>query len=185
MKNFPRLPSDPMLALSAPDRRRDIARIRALLERGRLVTLTGPHGAGKSALALRTALLLNRAFVGGVIACDLSPATTLGDFVERVAHAVGRDIGDRPPVQALGDVEVSLAERGPTLLVLDGVDGLNGLAPSTIGRWHDLSGSLSFLVTARKPLGWRGERVYPVHPAESTLVLPGKRQVTPLRKSRD
>ena len=60
------------------------------------------------------------------------------------------------------DVEAmtaSLAPRGPTLIVLDGVDRCLDSAATTIGRLSGHCPNVAFVATARGPLGTPGERV--------------------------
>lgn len=92
----------------------DLARCADLLRRGRLLTLTGAGGAGKTRLALRLAAMLAARFPGGVWWIDLAPLTG----PEAVTGAVARAV---PAVPAGADLDVMaevLGEAG-TLLVLD------------------------------------------------------------------
>ena len=53
----------------------DLARIEALLGTGRLVTVLGPGGAGKTRLALEAAGRLRGRYPGGTWLVDLAPVT--------------------------------------------------------------------------------------------------------------
>src|SRR5262252_3291482 len=79
----------------------DLARVRKMLAEGRLVTLTGPGGAGKTRLAIELAALLSRespadaAGPGGepagcqVTIVELTAVTDPGDVPYAVLHALG------------------------------------------------------------------------------------------------
>ena len=77
----------------------DVTRVRKMLAEGRLVTLTGPGGAGKTRLAIELAALLSRespaAGPGGepdgcpVTLVELTPVTDPGDVPYAVLHALG------------------------------------------------------------------------------------------------
>src|SRR5215469_6974233 len=78
-------------ALPAPlttfvGREGDLARVRPLLERARLVTLVGPGGVGKTRLAVEAAAAAVSAFPAGVTMADLGPVLAGG----LVSYAVAR-----------------------------------------------------------------------------------------------
>ena len=70
-------------------REREVARIDALLEHERLVTLTGPGGMGKTRLALHTAAAQTRRFQGGVHFVSLVPV----DGPSRSCRSPSRRLG--------------------------------------------------------------------------------------------
>jgi len=70
-------------------RETELARAAALLAEARLLTLTGPGGAGKTRLALRLASAVAKDFPDGVWFVDFSPLSG-GEFVwEQVAITLG------------------------------------------------------------------------------------------------
>ncbi len=83
-----------MSSLSAPltrfvGRENELAEAAALLAEARLLTLTGPGGAGKTRLALRLASAVAEGFPDGVWFVDLS-ALSGGEFVlDKVAITLG------------------------------------------------------------------------------------------------
>ena len=59
-------------------REAELARLSALLEQARLITVTGPGGVGKSRLALRAAAAAAPGFADGVRLVELSAAARAG-----------------------------------------------------------------------------------------------------------
>jgi non-specific serine/threonine protein kinase len=165
-----RLPAE---VTSFVDRRTELAELRRLLTTGRLVTLTGIGGAGKTRLALRVATTLRRAYPDGIWFVELG---ALSDG-ELVAYAVVEALNlpgasELPAARLLAD---HLAAR-QLMLVLDNCEHLVGacaeLAVALLGRCP----GLRVLCTSRQPLGVTGESVFTVPP----LAVPtdGKTPVT-------
>ncbi|HEU5385122.1 MAG TPA: LuxR C-terminal-related transcriptional regulator [Streptosporangiaceae bacterium] len=115
----------------------------ALLRRGRLVTLTGPPGAGKSRLLVEY-LIRNGLETGGFV--DLTEADPGADVTAAlVAAAAG-------------------ARGQETLLVLDGCDHVIGSCARTISALLRADGGLRVLATSREAFRIAGESVCPVPP---------------------
>lgn len=64
-------------------RREGLARLRALLSASRLITITGPGGAGKTRLAEEFAAALTRSFPGAIAVAYLADARAPADVVGR------------------------------------------------------------------------------------------------------
>src|SRR5690242_9969227 len=103
------------------DRPHDVAEVRRMLSTARLVTLTGPGGAGKTRLAARIAGGLACAFADGISPVDLTPVGE-GSLVEyAIADALGVcGTADVPTARQLVDF---LADR-ELLLVFDNCEHL-------------------------------------------------------------
>jgi len=153
-------------ALPAPlttfvGREGDLARVRPLLERARLVTLVGPGGVGKTRLAVEAAAAAVSAFPAGVTMADLGPVLEGG----LVSYAVARSVGLVPrspgPPQA-----VTAARIGGTrlLVVLDNCEHVVQAA-AEVALWliHKCP-RLAILATSREPLRVPGEVVVQVGP---------------------
>ncbi|WP_258020771.1 ATP-binding protein [Streptomyces anatolicus] len=137
----------------------ELAELAAALGTGRLVTVTGIGGVGKSRLALRAAAL-NRPRDGAWLA-DLAPLRD-ADLIEyAVAEALGlTDHTTRPPRQVLRE---HLAER-ELLLVVDGFEHLVDACASLLCELLVHSPGLRVLAVGRRPLETGGERLLPLAP---------------------
>src|SRR5207302_3976063 len=80
------------------DRELEVLRQHLLSEAGRLLTVTGPGGVGKTRLALAAARSVEAAFPDGVWFVDLVPLQDPADLDATIAHALHVDeVGVRSP----------------------------------------------------------------------------------------
>jgi len=145
----------------------EIAEIQALLRRpeGRLITLTGPGGSGKTRLALRAAATVLDQFPDGVFLVSLAPVTDAKLVGSAVVEALGLAVGDRSDVVLC--LKEHLRDRA-VLLVLDNFEHLldaSWLLPELLEGCP----GVRMLVTSRAVLRLSWERVFPVAP----LAVPG------------
>ncbi|MEE1738419.1 NB-ARC domain-containing protein [Streptomyces sp. BE147] len=142
-------------------RQAELARLERALATGRLTTLIGPGGVGKTRLALRGARLAAERYPDGAWWADLSPLYDAGPLLSTVSDAVGfADHTLRMPVDAL--CEWLMDKR--LLLVLDSCEHLRTSCGHLLGEILTTSPGLTVLVTSRQPLGTRGEHVLEVPP---------------------
>ena len=135
-------------------RRREASQAKDLLSCGRLVTLTGPGGIGKTRLALRVAAQVRRAIPGGVWLVELAQLTDGTLLGQTVVDALGlREHSPRPPLEILRD---HLADR-QVLLVLDNCEHLIDPCSALVGALLEASPGLKVVATSRQRLGIRGE----------------------------
>jgi predicted ATPase/class 3 adenylate cyclase len=141
-------------------RERELDDVARLMERARLVTLTGPGGTGKTRLALAVAERLRGQYPDGVWFVDLSPLSDPALVATSIGQALGlRDSGSRPPA----DVVTGYLRDKRLLLVLDNFEQVVEAAP-LVRELLAGSPGLVVLVTSRMPLRLSGEREFPVPP---------------------
>lgn len=123
---------------------------------GRIVTVLGLGGAGKTRLALEFARRRGARFGDGVVFVPLAGVTGADDLLETVASALGVDVeaGAQRADEQLRD---ALTER-EVLLVLDEFEPLVGHA-ARLGHWLAPVGAARVLITSRQRLALRGEAV--------------------------
>ncbi len=126
-----------------------------LVEKGRLVTVLGPPGIGKTSLAVHAAERLQARLPGWF--CDLSNQRTEAELAAQVMALFGK------AANAPEEVGEWLATLGPALLVLDNFEQLASAAPSVV-EWSRAAPELSILVTSRERLAVDGERVLELTP---------------------
>ena len=111
----------------------EIAAVRERLRGGRVVTLTGPGGCGKTRLALRVAALAEPGFHDGAWLVELAPLTDPALVPASVAQALGVSERDAPTAEA-GLVR-ELAGR-ELLVVLDNCEHGSDLRAAAHQRAH-------------------------------------------------
>jgi predicted ATPase/class 3 adenylate cyclase len=145
-------------------RRDDLDGLRELAGPGRVVTLTGIGGAGKTQLATRVAASLSDRHPDGVWWCDLTPLRSTDMIPSAVAATLG--FAMQPDLTPRRSVVDALARRR-ILLVLDNCEHLlDGVAPLVDAVVEGCPG-VAVLATSREPLGTGVERVWPVQPLDA------------------
>ncbi|WP_433355001.1 BTAD domain-containing putative transcriptional regulator [Micromonospora saelicesensis] len=143
-------------------REEELKRVGDLLVERRLVTLTGPGGAGKTRLAIEAA---GRVDVE-VRFVELAGLAHGSDVPQAVLSALGlRDAGLRAPAepgwQTTDRLVEALAERR-LLLVLDNCEHVLVDAARLAARLLSACPALRVLATSREPLGLAGEALCPL-----------------------
>src|SRR5688572_18411887 len=153
-------PSVPVPLTSLLGRERELTETERLLEKTRLLTLTGAGGSGKTRLALE---LARRAFdrFDDVIWVDLASIADPELIPEQLLESLGlREVPDVRDV----DVIIESLKLRHVLLVLDNcehlVDACASLAHSILSRCP----AVSMLATTREALGVPGEQTWLVPP---------------------
>ena len=147
-------------------RAESVSEVTVLLDRNRLVTVTGPGGAGKTRLADKVARQIAGGFADGVWLAELAPVRDPALVAAVVAAQLGvREQPGLPAVEALARV---LAQR-QLLLVLDNCEHVIGAAARLCGALLMACDDVRVLATSREPLRVAGEAGYRLGP----LALPG------------
>ncbi len=138
--------------------------VEAALKRGRLVTLTGVGGSGKTRLALEVGTRTVAGFPGGVWLVELAPVTDPTQVARAIADVLGiPGQPERDLVDVLGD---ALASRAAALLVLDNCEHVAGACAALVTRLLGRAAHLRVLATSRQPLSVPGEAVWPLPPLD-------------------
>src|SRR6202042_1665823 len=127
---------------------------------GRLVTLTGPGGVGKTRLALAVARRLQDRFGAGTVFAPLAAVTDPQLVLAGTRRALGADLGQAAsPLQALAE---QLGDDA-WLLILDNLEQVVEVARDLDELLARCPG-VAILATSRAALELRAEREYPVPP---------------------
>ena len=140
--------------------------VAGLLGECRLVTVTGPGGAGKTRLAGEVARQMAARFADGVWLAELALVQDLAQVPGVVATALGvRDLPGTSQVDALARV----LARQQLLLVLDNCEHVIAAAAELCAGLLVACDDVRVLATSREPLAVAGEARYRLGP----LALPG------------
>jgi predicted ATPase/DNA-binding CsgD family transcriptional regulator/transcriptional regulator with XRE-family HTH domain len=143
-----------------------VREVAALVDRNRLVTVTGPGGAGKTRLAGEVANQVAGRFVDEVWLAELAPVRDQALVAAVVAAALG--VREQPGLSAAGALARVLARR-QLLLVLDNCEHVIGAAAELCAGLLVACDDVRVLATSREPLRVAGEAGYRLGP----LALPG------------
>jgi predicted ATPase/DNA-binding CsgD family transcriptional regulator len=142
-----------------------VRQIAGLLDEYRLVTVTGPGGAGKTRLAGEVAKRVAGRFADGAWLAELAAVRDPAQVAAAVAVALG--IRELPSVAAAGALAGLLA-RQQLLLVLDNCEHVIGAAAALCAELLPACDDVRILATSREPLRVAGEARYRLAP----LTLP-------------
>ena len=147
----------------------EMARLRARIAGGRIVTLIGPGGVGKTRLAVETALEVASEWVDGVWLVDLASLDDAGLLPEAIAAVLG--VPPSPGRDRWVDVLEHLASRR-ALLVIDNCESFLAACADRLAALRAACPSVAILATSLEPLRVAGEHVQRVPP----LALPPEGQ---------
>ena len=151
----------PIPRTSLIGREQQVAEATQLLLRDdvRLLTLTGPGGAGKTRLAVAVAAAIADRFAAGVQFVSLASITHPDLVATALADALEiQQVANRTTPQLIGD---QLQNSGPFLLLLDNFEQVLPAA-TVVADTLEACPSLKILVTSRSCLRIYGEQEFPV-----------------------
>ncbi len=159
----------PAVLTSFVGRARELDEVAELLNRHRLVTVTGPGGVGKTRLAGEVARRVADRFADGVWLAELAGVTDPDLVPAAVATSLGIQQGGAASVmEALADV---LAAR-QVLLVLDNCEHLIDAVAALCATLLPAADDVRILATSREPAKVAGEARYRLPPL--SLAEPGQ-----------
>jgi len=137
--------------------------VKDALEQRRLVTLLGPGGVGKTALAAEVAHELEPEFER-VVAVELVSLSAPEHVLSEISRALFDEATNDP--QALAEA----LDLAPTLLVLDNCEHVIDRVAEVVASLLDGTAQLRILTTSRRPLDLGEEQTFPLRP----LATPGR-----------
>ena len=158
----PRTPAvDQILAPTKPlvGRESLLSEVKSQLQLGRVVTLVGPGGVGKSLLAHHTAVAVASRFRAGSWQISLAPVTEPDLVAQAVLDAMGHR---RLAGQSAADALTDAARDRPALILLDNCEHQLGAVAETVARLRAGGDEVTILATSRQRLGVPGEQLITV-----------------------
>src|ERR1700742_26403 len=149
----------PVQFTSFVGREADIAQVRELATKNRLVTLTGAGGVGKTRMAIQVAGQFSDEFSDGVWYVDLAPITDPDLVPITTARALG--LPEQPGRSTMEAVRRFVADR-QMLVVLDNCEHLLDATATLTVALLGAGPKLSLLTTSREPIGVAGEQSWRV-----------------------
>jgi predicted ATPase len=134
----------------------ELAELAAALRDHDLVTVTGPGGCGKTAIALAAAAATGRS----VTVLELASLTTTAQLLPALASALQVEVGGAEATLEAIERELS----GGQLLVVDNAEHLVPAVADAVIRLRGGCPGLTVLVTSREPLGVSEELVWRLRP---------------------
>ena len=161
-------PDAPNATVTLPHRRtaligrdRQMTELAALINTGRLVSVVGSAGCGKTSIAVEAARSAAASFPDGVLFIDLSAATEENQLLDAVSSSL------RLPGSAAENLTQSLAAFTRTrrmLLVLDNCEQLLEDIADLVDALLGTDTELSILITSREPLNLDDEQIFTLPP---------------------
>lgn len=141
----------------------DVDRLSDLIRGGRLTTVVGAAGCGKTTVAVTTARGLVEEFVDGIWFVDLTPTAQPAQVLAAFATSLRLAI---PPTGSERDALRTYVRGRRMLLVVDNAEHVVEPAAELLTELLGEGDELSVVVTSRVPLMLDDEQEYPLSPLE-------------------
>ena len=155
----------PTVLTSFVGRERELAETGRLLQRERLLTITGPGGCGKTRLAVQAASEVVHRYPAGVRFIGLGSVSDPHVVAREVAAAIGDGTG-ADPLQAVAAQLASSRRPQQALVILDNCEHLIDACAAVVSTLLGASRELTFLCTSRERLHIAGEAVWKLGPLQ-------------------
>jgi predicted ATPase/class 3 adenylate cyclase len=147
----------PQQVTSFIGREKEQTEIQTLLEKTRLLTLTGSGGSGKSRLALQAAADLLERFPDGAFLVELAPLADPHLVAQTVANTLGvKEAAGKPILTTLSET----LQSQTLLLLLDNCEHVLDVCATLVDTLVRTCPNLKVLATSREGLGIAGETNY-------------------------
>ena len=161
-KSMEVLPNNlPVQTTSFIGREREMEDVHRLLEKSRLITLTGTGGTGKTRLSLEVGARLINEFHDGVWQIELAPISDPARVPELVCNVLG--VREEPGKPLRGTLLNFLRSKS-LLIILDNCEHMIAELSSLISEWLRSCPHIKVLATSRHSLGVSGETTFSVPP---------------------
>lgn len=138
---------------------------------GRLLTLTGPGGTGKTRLSIEAGRRVLEDFSGRVWFVSLQEISNPAEIPETVRDALG--LPRLAGVKTFDQIVGFLGDK-PCLLILDNMEQLLPEGADQVKELLDKVPVLQCMASSRRRLGLQGEQDFPVHPLPVPTTGSGK-----------
>jgi predicted ATPase/class 3 adenylate cyclase len=138
----------------------ELGAIRARLAPGRLVTVVGAGGMGKTRLAIELGLRVARAWSDGVWMVDLTSVQDEAQVASALADSVAAPAGEGDDLVRL----ISHLREWWALLIVDNCEHLVAAAAAAVHAVLNACPQVGVLATSREPLGLAGEELWRLGP---------------------
>ena len=137
-------------------RARELDEIRHLLRSCKCVTLVGPEGIGKSALAWRCGIEFTEEFPGGVWRIEVEPFDTFQSLRSKLWEVVHAPVAPSDDASGFPNID------SPCLIILDNCDQAIAASRIAFERFRNGIPSAQILATSRDALDVSGETRFPI-----------------------
>lgn len=145
----------PLRSVKLTGRNSELAELSERLRGGRIVTVLGAGGVGKTSLAYEAARQLRASFPGGVWLCELAPLRRRSGVLGVLAGVLDGNAG---AINKFEEV-VARLDGEPTLVLLDNCEHVIDAAAELTVRLSRQLPNLTLLTTSREALSVTGESV--------------------------
>ncbi|MDQ2779740.1 MAG: hypothetical protein M3Y32_09305 [Pseudomonadota bacterium] len=151
----------PQQMTSFVGRETELAELKTLLERNRLVTLLGMGGLGKTRLSLQAAIEVMPRFPDGTWFLDLAPIRDPALVVDEAAQALG--VREAPGLSLIQSL-CAYCKTRKLLLIVDNCEHLVQAVSELVATILRAAPQVHAIASSREALQVPGEQIYPLHP---------------------
>ena len=144
---------------------------RQIKKKGRILTLKGPGGIGKSAAALHYLHSAEERFANGRWVFDFSATRDQGEILQKIAQEYSLPLKPEDTESNIQQIGQFLATQEDCILLFDSCDRVLSPLKELLSAWTELAPQAVFLVTSRTRLKLKGERLLELAPLEEAHSL--------------